>query len=184
MNDVLYHRLRYMLSPQLDLYQSIANHYTAFGKALDFGCGTGVGALQLAGRGWRTDVWDPDEAARHFCSETLAGQVTVLDHPPMQPSMYGLIVAIEVLEHVEDPDETLAYLNKLGIQGCRFVVSSINADGSYKKNHGHATEWGPDEFHDLIQRHTMAQVALTDSSLRTAILPGSTSTPMVASWVG
>ena len=64
LDSILFRRLRYMLSPQLDLYRSIGQEY--LGDVLEVGFGTGFGTLQLAHNANKVLAIEIDQAAVEF----------------------------------------------------------------------------------------------------------------------
>jgi SAM-dependent methyltransferase len=100
-------------------------------KVLELGCGSGAtGALALAEG--KAGVWvgierqgAAAEAARAVLSEVIVGDVDNLDirHPE---ASFDLLVMGEVLEHLPDPDATLARLVRFLKPGGRALASTPN----------------------------------------------------------
>lgn len=106
---------------------------------LDFGCGSGVMLPYLCGISERVTALDIDllpfqqvNAQRPFPANLEvhdANQVTLKDLPP---ASFDLIVATDVLEHVEDISGTLADMKALLKPGGQVVVSGPTENILYK----------------------------------------------------
>lgn len=113
------------VSPEVpnDLYQSLlalyvfAGQYAAGRRVLVLGCGTGFGCARLAGAG-ATEVvgLDPDGRSLAYARKRFPGlrfvQGTAEAPPPPPENLgtFGLIVAIDVLPHVENPGTVLEWV--------------------------------------------------------------------------
>ena len=71
---------------------------------LDIGCGTGAWLERLADSGF-TDLWGVDRDATHFGCERARFLKADLDADRLEigDTRFGLITAIEVIEHLENP---------------------------------------------------------------------------------
>lgn len=87
------------------------------GRALDFGCGMGWLALELARQGWQVEAMDlapasievaADWARRQGLGEAISHRVADLGTEPLGESVYDLVVVWDVLHHLPDPEEALA----------------------------------------------------------------------------
>ena len=140
-------------------------------SVLDVGCGEGVLTVEWAERlGDRrvvgVDLDDPDlraewERRPRPNLEFLAADAGVL---PFQADEFDVATAIEVLEHVPDPDATLRELARVARR--RLIVSVprepiwrlLNvARGAYLgdlgNTPGHVNHWSKVGFHSLLTRH-------------------------------
>jgi len=181
MSEVMYHRLRYFLSPQLDLYRRVADEFPNAETVLDVGCGTGFGTLQLMKAGRTVMGLEIDEEAVHFCRETI--RAFPVYHPEEAVHLafsWDLVTAIEVVEHAPDPKAFLWDLLTLAAPGGRVIVSTPNVNGRYVKNHAHVREYDPVEFLALC-KEVNPNVRLYDGHLN-PLGKGSFLTPMVAIW--
>jgi SAM-dependent methyltransferase len=100
-------------------------------RVLELGCGSGAtGALALSEG--KAGVWigierqgAAAEAARAALSEVIVGDVDGLDIPHPEAS-FDLLVMGEVLEHLPDPEATLARLVRFLKPGGRALASTPN----------------------------------------------------------
>ena len=99
----------------------------AAGRALDVGCGVGqvVGRLTSAGvEAYGVDVSQPNIARAQKVSSRC--QLYDGQHLPFADSFFSSVGAINVLEHVEQPEAFIAELVRVTEPGGRIVISSPN----------------------------------------------------------
>jgi len=99
----------------------------AGGRALDVGCGVGqvVGRLTAAGvEAYGVDVSQPNIAR----AEKICPRCQIYDgkHLPFADNYFASVGAINVLEHVEEPEAFIAELVRVAEPGGRIVMSSPN----------------------------------------------------------
>jgi SAM-dependent methyltransferase len=96
-------------------------------RVLDVGCGVGQVVRRLRDRGYEAygvEVSEPNVAkARQF---GLNCQMYDGRHIPFPDQHFGCVGALNVLEHVEEPEAFLAELVRVARPGGRVVVSSPN----------------------------------------------------------
>ena len=148
----LWGRLRYMLSPQFDIYEQVAK--VVSGNVLDVGSGTGFGTHLLARTakyvvGYEVDGTAMEFADRAFSSGNISfSQVDITN--PIGPAGYDFVIMIDVIEHIRDA--------KLAIKNCRnlldasgtFICSTPNRMSRYRKSTYHVREYSPKELKDLL----------------------------------
>ena len=117
------------------------------GRALDVGCGVGqvVDRLTRAGyEAYGVDVSEPNIArARKFCERC---QVYDGKQLPFPDSHFASVGALNVLEHVEEPESFLRELVRVATPGGKVVVSSTNflralGFGYHPRMRGLANKW-------------------------------------------
>jgi len=108
--------------------EAVAAHVPANGHVLDVGCSTGHLAGAIAARGVRVTGVEPDSAAaaraRSACVEVLVGGIEDLAIRARLPRGVDAVVLADVLEHLTDPAEALAFVRELLAPG-GVVVASI-----------------------------------------------------------
>jgi len=97
------------------------------GGALDVGCGVGqvVGRLTAAGmEAYGVDVSEPNIAR----AKKISARCQLYDgkHLPFANNFFASVGAINVLEHVEEPEAFIAELVRVAEPGGRVVISSPN----------------------------------------------------------
>ncbi len=148
--------------PALAWYARLVRHYCGAGPYLDYGCGTGHLLRRLAAHGsaagFEASAWSV-AAAR----DATPG-ATVYDDPAALPSAaFGALVAVHVLEHLDDATVTaaLATWRRVLVPGGRALVATPDPAGR-----GHAIS-GPrwigyaDPTHVNLQPHEHWRVLLS-----------------------
>ena len=181
MSDVLWRRLRYMLTPQFDIYLSIAD--AVEGKSvLDVGCGTGFGSLQLARRARNVNAFDTDEEAANFAywletPNLRFTQADLLDTQMFTP--HEAVVMVEVLEHITDWRAALRKVRELLTRGGKLYISSRNANADLRRNDLHEREVTAEQFKAMLSEF-FPSVTLYDYTLENEQGDDSRVTPLVA----
>ena len=106
------------------------------GAALDFGCGVGIMLRFLRSRARRVYGADLDvSVAQRVCADHGLESVVLLPADRMEEIGQGnldLVVALEVLEHVDDVDAVLARFEWLLRPGGRLVISVPTENWFYR----------------------------------------------------
>ena len=199
--EVYYHRMRYFLSPQFDLYKNIrvmVGKGTVPLQVLDYGCGNGVGTVLLKHLPWRMVGVDSDRDAVSFaqsCWGHLAGFYPVDwardDGLVAEPSIgslsavndFDLITCIEVIEHVKDPRILLQKLAEAVRPKGEVYISTLNHNSDFRKNEGHIGRFRVRDFRELVLEF-FPGARIVDYTLESELDDSSARTPMVAVWKG
>lgn len=91
---------------------------------LDAGCGTGRNLVEFARLG-RVQGVDSSEEAVAFCRRRGLGGVlhAPLEQLPFADGRFGLILATDVIEHLDDERRALGELRRVAAPGARLVVT-------------------------------------------------------------
>lgn len=95
------------------------------GNILDIGCGCGVMLNSLQSLG-PTSGLDMSDEAIHFCQEIFSGEVKkgyLPDQVPFPHGSFSLITALDVIEHIEQDQQSLKTLYDLLRPGGQAVVT-------------------------------------------------------------
>ena len=182
--EVVYHRLKYFLSPQFDLYRNIRAKFKEKlngHAALDYGCGTGIGTILLLGKDAATNVYgiDCDPYVVDFADKIFGhlAEFSTSDWcaAPLwgSPRLFGLITCIEVVEHVEDPGYLLDNFKRSLVPQAPLVISTLNHNSQYRKNDAHKFGYNVGTFRTPVAKH-FAHTKLTDHTLENEIDDDST----------
>ncbi|MCC6619408.1 MAG: methyltransferase domain-containing protein [Chloroflexi bacterium] len=136
----------------------LARHHIAAGEAvLDVGCGAGALTQRLLDAGFAATATDLDVGDYRATAPVLAWDVTDPDTRPEQ--MFAAILAIEVLEHVENPLAALRNLNALLEPNGTLIASTPNLGHPRSRIkylvRGVPSYFGSREYHDSGHRTLM-----------------------------
>ncbi len=185
----LFRRLPYYLSPQMDIYEKLpdlAKNQTV----LEIGFGTGLGVVQYAGAANWVDALETDAAAVRFAKRVLPlprvnwinQSIESWDATGGFRKLYGLIVMIEVLEHVADAKVAMERVSRLVSSGGTVVVTVPNALRDRAREEPlNVEEWTPTSFHKFLEGYfNVGQVRLVEADLKTDIASMDTNqTPII-----
>ncbi len=98
-------------------------------RALDVGCGHGAITHQFHRRGFDvtgvdTAAWMIDQARRH--APHMTERFVIGDATGLPEGQYGLIVCLEVLEHLDDPIAALAHMRTRLASGGKLIATTPN----------------------------------------------------------
>lgn len=140
-----------------------------YARALDFGCGSGVMLPFLSGICAEVVAADVDlhPLERMQSRIPLASNVTVWDASSgalvqAQSASFDLVIALDVLEHVEDLPATLAQLLRLLKKGRQLIVSGPTENALYRFGRKLAGPEYSGEYHErgvAEIRHLLQQQA-------------------------
>lgn len=189
-SEVFHHRTKYFLSPQLDMYKNIGARFESASDVLDYGCGNGVGALQLVKPIRLVLGIDSDPGVVELASSLFghlsglgfdAGDWCVAARPISR--LFDLVVCVEVIEHVADASLLLHRLREFTRDDGAAVISTLNHNSQHRKNPAHVGRWAVAEFRELVRRE-FPGARVYDYTLDEELSDDSTRTPMVAVWRG
>lgn len=109
------------------------------GEALDLGCGTGVFSRFLASQGWRVtglDISGEMIAEARSQSDNIEYHVGTLEEFVSETNRFTAIIALSMLEYVDDDEVTIQRLADLLAPGGVLVVSVPNRSGLLRKIEG------------------------------------------------
>jgi 2-polyprenyl-3-methyl-5-hydroxy-6-metoxy-1,4-benzoquinol methylase len=141
------------------------------GSVLDVGCGEGIVTERFAerlgdGRAVGVDLDDPKLRAEWEARDRPNLEFRTLDGPelPFEKDEFDVACALEVLEHVPDPERTLAEMVRVAR---RHVIVSVPREplwralnmlrGAYVRDlgntPGHVNHWSRGAFLDFVNEH-------------------------------
>jgi SAM-dependent methyltransferase len=135
-------------------------------RILEAGCGTG-GNLRMLSAFGDVDAFEPDEKARLHARRTSGLEVCAGDLPagiPYPKGTFDLIVALDVLEHVERDEESLAELRDRLRPGGAMVVTVPAFPFLWSHHddvHHHFRRYRGRELRDKLQRAGFEIVRMT-----------------------
>jgi SAM-dependent methyltransferase len=108
--------------------RAVVRAHPSPGSVLDDGCGRGLMLAELAARGWRAVGVEASVAASRHAREVLGldvrvGELAALRFPG---ASFDVVTLFHVLEHLVDPDSTLAEVRRLLAPNGRLLLEVPN----------------------------------------------------------
>jgi 2-polyprenyl-3-methyl-5-hydroxy-6-metoxy-1,4-benzoquinol methylase len=182
MTGILWRRLRYMLTPQFDLYKNIAPKLKGL-QVLEVGFGTGFGTVQLAQYAAWIGAIEPDADAVAFARQVLPikyvlwakSDITTMNGLPH----YDAAVMVETLEHIKDWRKALANIHGLLKPGGCLYMTARNRNADLRRNELHEREWTATELSNALGEFFL-DVKLYDFTLTNELTADTHITPLIA----
>jgi len=149
---------------QEKLYQKIRDEFVAGRTCLDVGCSCGVGSNILSHFSrytWGVDVNAEaiDYATKMFKRPNLDFEVLDIENPPTRElAKFELITMIEVLEHLENPEQAIQNLKRFFQPETMGFITIPNQNNEQVRineaKHGfHLHKFTAGEFYELMTKH-------------------------------
>lgn len=182
-HDVLWRRIRYMLSPQWDIYQSLREKLDNR-SVLEVGFGTGAGVVQYASKVQSVDAIELDPGAVDFAQKAFPISNVNWIHSDIcdydTKKRYGFMVCIETMEHIPDDAKAIENMYRLLHRNGILFISARNANADLRRwTDLHERELKAEEFHAFLAKH-FEEVELFDYSLKNKQDKNTTLTPLLA----
>lgn len=127
--DNCYEKESELVNNYAEKFFQLANFPTIKKTVLEVGCSTGLLLKQFSQNGWVTSGIEPSKSAANYASGLgLNVSNTDLEHFDTKDK-FTLVVMIHVLEHVDDPRQTIKRLSKLIRPKGRLFLSVPNFGG-------------------------------------------------------
>jgi len=184
-NDVLWRRLKYFLSPQMDLYQNM-RFLVHDQDVLEIGFGTGAGAIQLARQANKVFAIEPDMDAVNFVEAAFPIQNIHWLHMDILDPDYAIlkdlvdtVTLVEVLEHIEDWETALRNIHGLLKKDGKLIMTARNANANLRRNELHEREWTAEELVCNLESY-FEEVVLMDHTMGEHLSEDTAQTPLIA----
>ena len=155
--DVLWHRLRYFLSPQMDIYISLREHLRGQPRVLEAGFGVGAGTMLYADKVGHLTGIEINRDAVEFAKAMYPLENVDWIHADIldfaSPKKFSAILAIEVLEHIPEWIDALQNIRSLLVDpGGEFIMSARNANADLRRAKSqHERELTADELVSALE---------------------------------
>lgn len=148
----LWNRLRYVLSPQFDLYEQVSK--VVRGNVADIGFGTGFGTHLLTVNAQKVTGYEMDTCGIRFAEKVFPMPKLQFRYGDIQKGIddigYDFVVMIDVIEHLKHDKQSLLNVKKMLVNHGTLIVSTPNRLSRYRKADTHIREYAPKEFEALL----------------------------------
>ena len=149
--SILTNRLKYVLSPQADIYKQVSE--ITSGWIADVGCGLGFGSNLLVKNSKLVCGYDNTPEYLKFAKWCFPG-VRFLGHDITKgplPYVYDYILMIDVIEHIEQDQLAIKNACKSLKESGTLIISTPNKASRYRKSDNHIREYTPTELKEMLQ---------------------------------
>ena len=143
---------------QQKVYEGILDFFQEkeFSKLLDFGCGSGFKLMKYFGE-YDTLGLELPPALDHLKEKYTDKKWLKSDFSTLVAEEFDMAISVDVIEHLQDPDQLLDFFEKLNCQ--YFALGTPDRDqipGGAKlgppNNHYHIREWNREEFINYLSK--------------------------------
>lgn len=149
--SILTNRLKYVFSPQADIYKQVSE--ITSGWVADVGCGLGFGTNLLSKNAKFVCGYDTKTEYLNFAKWCFPN-VKFLQHDITEkplPYIYDYIVCIDVIEHIEKDELAIKNIFQSLKETGSLILSTPNKLSRYRKAENHIKEYIPNELKLLLQ---------------------------------
>jgi len=149
--SILTNRLKYVLSPQADIYKQMSE--VTSGWIADVGAGLGFGSNLLVKNSKLVCGYDVSDEYLKFSKWCFPG-VRFLKHNIVEaplPFIYDYVLMIDVIEHIEQDELAVKNASLSLKESGSLIISTPNRLSRYRKSDNHIREYTPKELKDLLQ---------------------------------
>lgn len=152
---MIWNRLKYVLSPQFDVYNIIKD--IVRDRVADIGFGTGFGTHLFNVNAKEVYGYETDEDAIQFAKSVFPFRNIHFEYGDILKGIDGsgfdYVIMIDVIEHIEKERIALDNVKKMMLPGGTFICSTPNRLSRYRKGECHVREYAPKEFEGILKRH-------------------------------
>lgn len=163
---MLWNRLRYVLSPQFDIYEQISKIIR--GRVVDIGFGTGFGTHLFLLNTKEVCGYDISESAINFAQKVFPFPKICFRYGDIEKGIedtpFDYVTMVDIIEHLKDQKHALHNAKKLMSLNGTFICSTPNRLSRYRKSDNHVNEFAPKEFETLLKT-VFVNVSLRDYKL-------------------
>ena len=147
--SILSNRLKYVLSPQADIYKQVSE--ITSGWIADIGCGLGFGSNLLLKNAKLVCGYDIEylDFAK-WCFPSVKFLTHDITTNPL-PYVYDYILMIDVIEHIEQDELAIRNVAQSLKDRGSLIISTPNKASRYRKSDNHIREYTPNELKELLQ---------------------------------
>ena len=147
---ILWNRMKYMLSPQFDIYKAVSK--VVSGKVADIGFGTGFG-MHLLAQNAEVTGYEVDKGSIDFAQSVFP--YLTFKQGDIRKGIEGkfdFVIMIDVLEHIRQDKKALGNARDMLTSKGKLIVSTPNRLSRYRKSKNHIREYAPKELEGILKR--------------------------------
>ena len=150
---MIWNRLKYVLSPQFDIYNVVKE--VVRNRVADIGSGTGFGTHLFNVNAKEVYGYEIDEDAIRFAKSVFPFRNIHFEYGDIlkgiADSAFDYVIMIDVIEHIEDERKALENVKKMMLPDGTFICSTPNRLSRYRKGEYHVREYSPKELEEILK---------------------------------
>jgi len=148
---LMWNRLKYVLSPQFDIYNAVKD--IVRDTVADIGFGTGFGTHLLTINADDVYGFEIDNDAINFARRVFPFEKLHFNFGDITKGISGAfnyVIMIDVIEHIADDKQAVKKARGMLDIGGSLILSTPNRLSRYRKAETHVREYSPKEFECLL----------------------------------
>ena len=159
------------------LYETVAKYFDSPGTMLDVGCSVGGLMVHFIKQGWSASGVDPDHGYVRYGRDKLGLSIENVGAEEMvlEPNKYDLIIIMDSLEHVYNPNLTLELCRKASRPNAILLLEGRGIpqkDSKMYFNHNHHRYFSLNTFELMMFKHGWKNVFSTEESICATAMKG------------
>lgn len=148
--SILSNRLKYILSPQADIYKKLSSIVS--GKIADVGCGLGFGSNLLFKSPNIVYGFDINylDFARWSFPNIVFNNHNIVEK--RLPTLFNFIIMIDVIEHIEKDYKAINNCYNSLLNKGKLIFSTPNKLSRYRKSENHIREYSINDLKKLLNK--------------------------------
>jgi SAM-dependent methyltransferase len=152
------------------LFESIKGYFDVPGAMLDVGCSVGGLLVHFINQGWNASGIDPDQGYVKYGRDKLGLSLENIGAEEMvlESNKYDLIIIMDSLEHVYDPNLTLELCRKASRPNAILLLEGRGIPQKNSKiyfNHNHHRYFSLNTFELMMFKHGWKTIFSTEDSI-------------------
>ena len=152
---IIWNRLKYVLSPQFDIYEEAAK--VVRGHVADIGSGTGFGTHLFTMNAETVTGYEIDMDALNFSGKVFPLKPLQFLYGDIQHGIdtmnsFDFVTMIDVIEHIKYDMRALRNVKAILKPTGQLILSTPNRLSRYRKSENHVREYGPKELEGLLNK--------------------------------
>lgn len=150
---LIWNRLKYVLSPQYDIYSEVSK--VVRDRVADIGFGTGFGTHLFNIKAKEVYAYEIDDNAIRFAQDVFPFKNIHFNYGDIVRGInhksFDYVIMIDVIEHIKDDKKALMNVKKMLTKKGTFICSTPNRLSRYRKADTHYREYSPEEFEGSLR---------------------------------
>jgi len=152
---IMWNRLKYVLSPQFDIYEEVAK--VVRGVVADVGSGTGFGTHLLTVNAKQVQAFEIDPEAINFAEKVFPLKTLSFHFGDIVKGIdtgegFDFVVMVDVIEHIKYDKKCLQNAKVMLKKHGQLILSTPNRLSRYRKSDNHIREYAPRELEGLLKQ--------------------------------